>query len=100
MIKHIVMWKLKEQAEGYSKNENLQRMKNKIGKLKKTIPWIKFYEIGIDCIHTPASFDLVLVSAFETREDLKAYREHPEHQAVVQSIKPLVHDRVVVDYEV
>ncbi|HGY56116.1 MAG TPA: Dabb family protein [Caldithrix abyssi] len=100
MIKHVVMWKLKEEAEGYSKAVNLQRMKRKIGRLEERIPLIRFYEIGIDYLHTPASYDLVLVSAFDTKEDLKAYREHPEHQAVVEEIKPLVQERVVVDYEV
>ncbi len=99
MIKHIVMWKLKDEADGYSKEENLQRMKREIGKLEKLIPQIKFYEIGINFLHTPASFDLVLISAFESKEDLRAYREHAEHKAVVDFVMPLVDKRFVVDYE-
>ena len=99
MVKHIVMWKLKEEAEGYSKKDNLQRMKNEILKLKEIIPQIKYYEVGIDFLHTPASFDIILLSAFESKVDLKSYREHPEHKAVVEFVNKLVTERYVVDYE-
>ena len=43
---------------------------------------------------------MVLYSAFESREVLDAYQEHPDHMAVKAQVKPLCSSRTVVDYEV
>jgi len=44
------------------------------------------------------SFDLALISHFESLEDLDAYRVHPEHLKVVERIKETTVDRAAVDY--
>ena len=57
MIKHIVMWKLKESAEGRTKQENAWMIKQELEQLKGTIREIVSLEVGInidvvDCVHT------------------------------------------------
>lgn len=99
MIKHIVMWKLKESAEGADKKANALKIKQSLNNLVGKIQEIKLLEVGVDILKSEASFDVVLVSEFETMETLKAYQAHPEHVAVAGFIGKVVEKRVVIDYE-
>ncbi|SEG04690.1 Stress responsive A/B Barrel Domain [Caloramator fervidus] len=100
MIKHIVMWKLKDYAEGRSKKENAIFMKNILEQLKEKIDVIKSLEVGLNFAESDAAFDIVLYSEFETKQDLMAYINHPEHQKVVEFINKVKDLRYFVDYEV
>lgn len=99
MIKHIVMWKLKEEHEGADKDEIMDRVKEELEGLKSSIPEIKTMEIGRNSNELPTSFDIALYSEFESQEDLDIYKEHPEHVKVAQFIRQVTADAVVVDYE-
>ncbi len=100
MIKHIVMWKLKEQAEGCSKLENAQKLKARLESLPKKITEIKFAEAGINFDDSDAAFDVVLYSEFENKETLKAYQAHPEHQRLIKEFLNKIRiEKKVVDYE-
>lgn len=96
MIKHIVMWKFKDEVVDADKLE----MKHRLESLKGVVPTLIDIEIGLDAVHSDASKDVVLYSEFESVQALKAYAEHPEHLKVVDFVKPLVCERHVVDYEV
>jgi len=100
MLKHIVMWKLKEEAEGAGKKQNALEMKKRLENLKGSISEIKELEIGLQMEPMEAAYDLVLYSAFRDKGDLERYQKHPEHQKVVEFVKKVVADRKVVDYEV
>ncbi|OHB49485.1 MAG: hypothetical protein A2099_05690 [Planctomycetes bacterium GWF2_39_10] len=89
MIKHIVMWKLKDFAEEANKAVNAQKIKE-----------IKHIEVGINIINSDASADVALYSEFECMEDLNIYQKHPWHQKIVQFIRNTCVERRVVDYEV
>ncbi len=99
MIKHIVMWKIKESHEGTDKDEIMDRIKGELEGLKSSIPEIKTMEIGRNSNELPTSFDIALYSEFESQEDLDIYKEHPEHQKVAQFVRQVAVDAVVVDYE-
>lgn len=99
MIKHIVMWKIKESHEGVDKSEFMDRIKEELEGLKDVIPEIKTIEVGRNSNELPTSFDIALYSEFESQEDLDIYKEHPEHQKVAQFVRQAVTDAVVVDYE-
>jgi hypothetical protein len=60
MIKPIVMWKLKDQAEGYSIDENALKIKSMLESLQQNISGIKTIEVGIDMSRTDSSIDVVL----------------------------------------
>lgn len=99
MIKHIVMWKIKESHEGADKSELMDRIKEELEGLKNVIPEIKTMEIGRNSNELPTSFDIALYSEFESQDDLDVYKEHPEHQKVAQFVRQVAMDAVVVDYE-
>ena len=100
MIKHIVMWKLEENAEGNTKLENAKIIKEKLEALVVIIPEIVELEVGIDILGTNQSYDVVLVSIFKSLEELDIYAKHPEHLKVGEFVGKVRKDRVAVDYEV
>ncbi len=100
MIKHIIMWKLYDEAEGFSKLENADRIKLVLEELPDKIPEIVKLEVGVNISNSEIAYDIVLYSEFESKDDLQIYREHPAHIALVDFIKNLRSKRHVVDYEV
>jgi Stress responsive A/B Barrel Domain len=100
MIKHVVMWKLEDHAEGADKNENALKAKRLLEGLKDKIREIRNIEVGININDTPAAYDIVLYSEFNSLEDLDIYQNHPEHLIVGDFIGKVRKDRRVADYEV
>ena len=99
MLKHVVMWRLKESAEGRKKAENALIMKEMLDLLPYQIKEIKNLEVGINMLSTPPSYDLILIVDFANLLDLQAYQAHPEHVKVADHILKLRETRAVVDYE-
>ena len=99
MIRHIVMWKFKESAEGNTKEENIRIVSESLFSLVGVIYEIKKMEIGVDLMHTAASMDLALVTEFETLDTLHTYATHPEHLKVAEFMKKVTESRVVLDCE-
>jgi len=93
MIKHIVMWKLKDKQDAVV-------IKTKLEALKGKIPGLLHIEVGIDFLDSEQSADIVLYTEFESREALQYYQKHPEHQAIVPIVKAAAIARTVVDYHV
>jgi hypothetical protein len=99
MIKHLVMFKLKEFAEGGDKARNLQKLKDDLEALEGKIDEIRFFEVGTNLDGSDAAYDLALCSEFESMETLRSYQRHPEHQKVANFVKQACQSRVVVDYQ-
>ncbi|UJX41297.1 Dabb family protein [Desulfovibrio sp. JY] len=102
MIKHIVMWTLKDQAEGRDKAANAAEMQSRLLALKGKLPQAVELEVavGAEIFAAVPETDVVLSSSFRTKEDLQTYAVHPLHLEVVDFIKKVVSERRVVDYEV
>lgn len=98
MLVHIVMWKLKSEANGRDKAANAVIMKDRLEALPAHIPEIHTLEVGIDISRTAASYDVVLYSQFKDAAALESYRVHPDHIAVGEFIGQVVSERRVVDY--
>lgn len=95
------MWKLKVEANGKSKKENAIEFKNRLESLPPKISEIVSMEVGIGLVEAEgAVFDMVLTTAHNSVEDLKAYAVHPAHLEVVAFAKDIVEERRVVDYEI
>ena len=99
MIKHVVMWKLKAEAEGNDKNTNAQLMKEKLEALKGLVPGMLTLEVGLDLGIDASAYDVILYMEFEDQLALQAYQAHPEHKAVFPFIGAVRESRVAVDYE-
>ena len=98
MIKHIVMWKLKDFAEGANKKDNALKIKSSLEELRYKIKEIKFLEVGISISDAPDFYDIVLISEFKDPRDLENYQKHPEHVKVGEFIGKVRLERKVVDY--
>ena len=100
MIRHVVLWKFKDCAQGASKDENMRHATEILYALRPIIPEIKRMEIGADVSRTDMSYDLLLLTEFDTQEDLKTYANHPEHLKAAGFIRLVVESRVVLDCEI
>lgn len=98
MLKHVVMWKLKEQAEGKTKAENARFMKEHLEALLGVIPELKSVQVGINVKESDMAYDAVLISEFEDEEALAVYKVHPEHMKISLYCKKIRESRVVVDF--
>lgn len=96
MIKHIVMWKLKEE----NKEQNALKIKNDLEDLKDKIEEIKSIEVGINFNNSEAAYDIVLYSEFETEDDLNSYQANKYHKEVGVFVRASVSERKVVDYKI
>ena len=92
------MWTMKDFADGGNGMENAKRMKEKIEALNKLDEVISV-EVGLNVSKSGKAFDIALYSVFESEEKLNTYRNHPEHQKVVEFINKVTSDVTVVDYE-
>lgn len=98
MLKHVLMFRLKEEADTGEKSENLAQLKKALEDLAGIIPEIKGLKTGINISPSPASYDLYYYTEFENITALERYRVHPEHQKVLKLVGELCADKVVVDY--
>ncbi len=98
MIRHIVFWKLAEEADGRSKVENMRIMKEQLENLVDLIPELLSAEVGFNL--NGEEYDASLTCTFQSMEDLKTYDSHPEHMKVREFITKIRLSRVAVDYEI
>jgi len=94
MIKHIVMFKLKDRNR-----ENIEKIVDALKTLEGNIDVLRSTEIGINFTESERSYDIVLTTEFDDRKALNAYGPHPNHLPVVETVRSLCSGSVVVDYE-
>ena len=100
MIRHVVMWKLKNHAEGHSRPENAARMAVMLESLPARIPEIKGLQVGFDVVRGEGSYDVVLVADFDDLEALGRYQRHPDHVKVAEFVTKVRDSRAAVDFEI
>lgn len=95
MITHIVFFKLNEQLP-----EKILAVRDKLLSMEGKIGELRYLEAGIDLVRSERSFDVALVTKFDTMEDLQSYQVHPYHAGeVVPFMKANCSSIVAVDYE-
>lgn len=97
MVKHIVLFKLKAMNSPVVKMEIMKNFKSGLESLKSKISVLRYIEVGIN-ENPEESFDISLITEFDSMDDMKAYAVHPEHIAVTQIIKDVKESRSCVDY--
>lgn len=99
MIKHIVMFKLKE-ANGKSEYENALEAKERFNKVIENVTELKKGEIVINSKDADQSnYTILLLCDFDTIDDLNAYQVHPVHKEFGAFIAGIKTDRACIDYE-
>jgi len=100
VIKHIVMWHLKEFAEGADKAANALKMKQLLDACADIVPGILKFETALAAPGLEATYDVVLYSEFESKAALDAYQDHPRHVALKPFIGAVRQARQCMDYEI
>lgn len=100
MVKHIIIWTLKDCYDASEKAEIAKNIKTNVEGLQDKIDGI--VEIKVQTEHLPSSTDDVMLdSTFVSEEALKAYAINPEHVAVAnRDVRPFVASRSCLDFEI
>lgn len=96
MIRHIVMWKLKDE----NKADNALKIKQSLEGLAGKIDGLISAKVYPDIKKDGANFDLCLDSVFVDLEALENYKIHPLHVAIAEFVKSVRTDRACIDFEV
>ena len=100
MVKHVILWKLKDEYQGEELAKIKKEIKEGLEGLKGQIPGLIDIKVNINGLAS-SNVDLMLDSTFETEEALKAYAVNPAHVAVADSkVRPFTAVRSCLDYEI
>jgi hypothetical protein len=94
MITHIVLFKLKDRSPE-AIERTVQVLRNMEGKIDELL----HLEVGTDILHSERSYDIALVTKFDSMEGLQAYQVHPVHKLVIEHIMSVREASVSVDFE-
>ena len=95
MIQHMVCLKFKSGVAG----AEIEKLEKLMDALPNTIIEIQSYEFGRDVLRSERSYDFGLVSLFANVEALQRYQRHPDHLKVLEQIKSICDNVVVVDFD-
>lgn len=90
-VGHVVMWRLHDPTDAAAFRAELQTCAD-------LVPGTLCFEVGIRTERLVASCDVVLVSRFTDEATLRAYLDHPIHQAVSARLTDLRAERHQLDY--
>lgn len=100
MVKHIILWNLKDEFSTEEKEAIKAGIKSGLEGLKGQVPGL--LEIAVHTNGLPSSnADVMLDSAFENEEALKGYAVHPAHVEVADTkVRPFTKTRTCLDFEI
>lgn len=100
MVKHIIVWSLKDEYSDSEKTEIKKGIKDGLEGLKGKVPGIIDITVQTEGLDS-SSGDLMLDSTFESVEALNGYTVHPAHVEVATTkVRPFVKIRSSFDYQV
>lgn len=95
MIKHIVLFKLKNPGK------DIEKAKTMLMSMKGKVDMIKSIEVGEDIMHTDRSYDIALIVTLESLESLCKYHNDEYHHGVVRAcMRDIAESSVIVDYNI
>ena len=100
MVRHVILWKLKEEYSAEQITKIKKEIKEGLEGLKGQIPGLAEIKVNTDPLAS-SNCDLMLDSLFEDEAALKNYSGHPAHVAVADGkVRPFTASRVCMDYTV
>lgn len=98
MIKHIILWKLKEEFSEEEKNEIKRNAKESLESLAGKIPGLVDIKVNINGLPS-SNADMMLDTTFLDEKSLKEYAVHPEHVKVADAyVCPYTAIRMCLDF--
>ena len=98
MIKHVIIWKLRDELSAEEKAAKKQEIKQGLEGLQGVIPGLTEITVRTELLDS-SNGDLMLDSVFESREALAAYQTDPRHLAVAAVVRSVAASRSCADYE-
>lgn len=99
MVKHVILWKLKEELSAEEKAMRAAAMKEQLESLVGRVPGLVSLTIVTNGLAS-SNADVMLDSVLESEEALKGYAVHPAHVAVADGyVRPYTQVRMCMDYE-
>jgi len=92
MLTHVVVMHFESPDDAVSARDRLLGMKGRIEVLRHI-------EAGVDVLRSERSWELALITRFDSLDDLQIYAVHPVHKEVLAFIKPRLTRAVTVDFE-
>ncbi len=100
MVKHIILWTLKEDFSDNEKTEIKAGIKEGLEGLLGVIPGLTAIHVQTECLDS-SNADLMLDSTFKSIQALKDYAVHPAHVAVADTkVRPYTMLRSCLDFEI
>ena len=100
MVKHVILWTLKERCFGANLEQIKAGIKDGLEGLKGEIPGLVDIKVITEGLST-SNADIMLDSTFESEEALKNYAVHPKHVAVAnEMVRPFTESRTCMDFEI
>jgi hypothetical protein len=97
MIRHVVMFRWSEGVDA----AHIAATTAAFDRMQALVPQIRSYAYGSDLGVVAGNFDYAVTGEFDSVDDFIAYRDHPEHQAVVQTfLAPHIRERHAVQFSV
>jgi len=100
MVKHVILWRLKEELSDQDRAKIKADMKAELEGLKGKVPGLIDIVIQTEPLAS-ANAEVMLDSTLEDEAALKGYAVHPEHVRVANTfVRPYTQVRMCMDYEI
>ncbi len=100
MVKHIILWTLKNEFSQEEKETILNNAKKELEQLKGKVPGLLEIKVQIKKLES-SNAEMMLDSTLENEESLKVYQTHPAHVYVADNfVRPFTEKRLCLDFEV
>lgn len=100
MVKHVVMWKMKDFAEGNDMGTNIDIAVERIDEVAKQFPAMKSITHHKCLFQGNQYWDFIEIMEFDSVESLKDWAEFPPHKELHDWVEKIRIERAVVDYEI
>lgn len=99
MVKHIILWKLKESLSPDEKISVKRGIKENLESLAGKVPGLVEIAVRTDPLAS-SNADVMLDCTLENEAALTGYQTHPEHIQVADTfVRPYTEVRMCMDYE-
>ena len=101
MVKHIILWTLKEELSGTEKESVKKGIKESLEALQGVVPGLLDIKVIMDGRLDSSNADVMLDCTLESEEALKGYAVHPAHVAAANAtVRPFTAVRSCIDFKI
>lgn len=98
MVKHMVLWKFREELTEEEKEQAKARIKKELEALVGVVPGLINAYVVTEPLPT-STYDIGLITSLDSRESLEAYATNPDHVKAAQFVRSVTCGRGAMDFE-